>query len=224
MSSPVLLLLRRRKRRHSAANGSDDTGLMDTLTNVVGVLALITSLTSIFAASASLNIQTPMAQKSKQPYHLLQANAEGVWDLQPAVLAMAAADRERVSEVRRCRALPKGQSKACDRDLDGWRRSAQVGAVSYSVNHRQGSLERNGPPTVASQNLKEPGGWLDQTMARLARDRQVVFVVLESDGFATYRAIKAKALQYGVRLGWEPWYNGEPILFWGNGGRSLTVQ
>jgi len=27
-----------------------------------------------------------------------------------------------------------------------------------------------------------------------------------------------------VRLGWEPWYKGEPIYFWGNAGRSLTVQ
>lgn len=224
MSSPLLLLLRRRQQRHSTAAASDDTGLMDTLTNVVGVLALITSLTSIFAASASLNIQTPMAQKSKQPYHLLQANADGVWDLQPAVLAMAAADRERVAEVRRCRALPDGQAEACDRGLDGWSRRAQVGAVAYTVNHRQGSLQRTGPPTVPSQQLKDPGGWLDQTMVRLARERQVVFVVLENDGFTTYRVIKAKALQHGVRLGWEPWYKGDPITFWGNGGRALTVQ
>jgi hypothetical protein len=27
-----------------------------------------------------------------------------------------------------------------------------------------------------------------------------------------------------VRLGWEPWMKGEPIYFWGQGGRSLTVQ
>jgi hypothetical protein len=224
MSSPLLLLLRRRQQRRSGGKGSDDTGLMDTLTNVVGVLALITSLTSIFAASASLNIQTPMAQKSKQPYHLLQASADGVWDLQPAVAAMAAADRERVAAVRRCRALPAGQVEVCDRGLDGWSRSGQVGSVRYAVDHRQGSLQRNGAPTVPSAQLKAPEGWLDQTMARLARERQVVFVVLESDGFATYRAIKAKALEHGVRLGWEPWYKGDPITFWGNGGRSLTVQ
>jgi hypothetical protein len=52
----------------------------------------------------------------------------------------------------------------------------------------------------------------------------VVFVVLENDGFEAYRAIKAKAQQHGVRLGWEPWMKGEPIYFWGQGGRSLTVQ
>jgi hypothetical protein len=197
---------------------------MDTLTNVVGVLALITSLTSIFAASASLNIQTPMAQKSKQPYHLLQASADGVWDLQPAVAAMAAADRERVAAVRRCRALPAGQAEVCDRGLDGWARSAQVGPVRFAVDHRQGLVERNGPPTVPKAELKQPKGWLDTTMAQLARERQVVFVVLENDGFEAYRAIKAKAQQHGVRLGWEPWYKGDPITFWGNGGRSLTVQ
>ncbi len=57
MSSPLLLLLKRRQQ----GQGSDDTGLMDTLINVVGVLALITSLTAIFATSATLNIQVPMA-------------------------------------------------------------------------------------------------------------------------------------------------------------------
>lgn len=61
MSSPLLLLLKRRQRRRQQGQGSDDTGLMDTLINVVGVLALITSLTAIFATSATLNIQVPMA-------------------------------------------------------------------------------------------------------------------------------------------------------------------
>ena len=70
----------------------------------------------------------------------------------------------------------------------------------------------------------EAKGWLDTTMAQLAQRRQVVFVVLENDGFEAYRAIKAKAQQHGVRLGWEPWMKGEPIYFWGQGGRSLTVQ
>jgi hypothetical protein len=224
MSTPLLLLLKRRQQRRQQGQGSDDTGLMDTLTNVVGVLALITSLTAIFATSATLNIQAPMAQRSKQAFHLLQANGDGVWDLQPAVTAMAAADRERVAAVRRCQTLSAGQREACDRGLDGWARSAQVGPVRYAVDHRQGLVERNGPPTVAKAELNQPKGWLDTTMAQLAQRRQVVFVVLENDGFATYRAIKAKAQQHGVRLGWEPWMKGDPIYFWGNAGRSLTVQ
>ena len=224
MSTPLLLLLKRRQQRRQQGQGSDDTGLMDTLTNVVGVLALITSLTAIFATSATLNIQAPMAQRSKQAFHLLQANGDGVWDLQPAVTAMAAADRERAAAVRRCQTLPAARVEACDRNLDGWARSAQVGPVRYAVDHRQGLVERNGPPTVAKAELGQPKGWLDITMAQLAQRRQVVFVVLENDGFATYRAIKAKAQQHGVRLGWEPWMKGDPIYFWGNAGRSLTVQ
>jgi hypothetical protein len=224
MSSSLLLLLRRRQQRRHQAQGSDDTGLMDTLTNVVGVLALITSLTAIFATSASLTIQAPMAQKSKQAYHLLQANGDGLWDLQPAVAAMASADRQRVQEVRRCQTLSTAQADSCNRDLDGWSRAGQLGPIRYAVDHRQGLIERNGPPTVAKADLKQPKGWLDSTMARLAMQRQVVFVVLESDGFETYRAIKAKAQEHGVRLGWEPWYRGDPIYFWGNAGRSLSVQ
>ena len=224
MTSNLLLLLRRRQKGSGGGGGSDDTGLMDTLTNVVGVQALVLSLTAIFATSSTLNIQTPMAKKSSQPYHLLQASGDGVWDLQPAVEAMTKADRERVAAVRRCRALPAGEAEACNQGLDGWTRAAQLGPIRYAVDHRQGLLQRNGPPTVLKAQLKSPGSWLDTTMARLAKQRQAVFVLLEPDGFDTYRAIKAKALEHGVRLGWEPWYKGEPIHFWGNAGRSLTVQ
>jgi len=39
-----------------------------------------------------------------------------------------------------------------------------------------------------------------------------------------YRAIKSKALEHKVPIGWEPWYKGDPVYFWGNAGRNLTVQ
>ena len=224
MSDRLLLLLLQRRRNRSDDSSDLDTGLMDTLTNVVGVLALIAALTSIFAASGSLNIQTPMAQRSRQPMHLLQANNSGVWDLQPAVDRMVAADRERVTALHRCQALPSPQQPGCNAAIDGWSRSAQVGSIAVTVNHRQGLLRRNGPPTSSAAELQRPGSWLDRTMANLGQTGQAVFVVLESDGFASYRAIKAKAQQYGVRLGWEPWPSGQPIHFWGNGGRHLTVQ
>lgn len=224
MTSNLLLLLRRRQAGGQGGGSSGDTGLMDALTNVVGIQALVLSLTAIFATTSTLNIQTPMAQKSSQPYHLLQASADGVWDLQPAVEAMTKADQERVTEVRRCRALPAGEAEACDQGLDGWSRAAQAGPIRYAVDHRKGVLQRTGPPTVPKAQLRSPGGWLDSTMARLAKERQAVFVLLEPDGFDTYRAIKAKALEHGVRLGWEPWYKGEPIHFWGNAGRTLSVQ
>lgn len=225
MSSPLLLLLKRRGRQQQQARQSDDTGLLDTLTNVVGVLALITSLTSIFAAAGSLNIQAPMARRSGQGFHLLQASAAGIWDLQPAANQMLQADRERVAAVKRCTTLQGLAQQQCNAGLDGWSRQQLVGPIRVSVSHSQGSLQRVGPPTVPAAQLK--GGrnaWLDTTMAALARDKQAVFVVLEGDGFATYRAIKAKAQQHGVRLGWEPWNTGTAVNFWSNAGRSLTVQ
>lgn len=226
MSSPLLLLLRRRGRRRDQAPKSDDTGLLDTLTNVVGVMALITALMSIFAATGSLTIQVPMVRRSQQEFHLLQASAAGIWDLQPAANQMLEVDRERVAAVKRCTSLQKAAAQQqCNAALDGWSRQQLVGPIRVSVSHGEGSLQRVGPPTVPAAQLKGGGSaWLDATMAALARDKQPVFVVLESDGFATYRAIKAKAQQHGVRLGWEPWTAGTAVNFWSNAGRSLTVQ
>ena len=76
------LLLRRRIRRGGGDGPGDSSdGLMDILSNVVGVMALIGSLTGIFATSSALNIQAPMQQKSSRNFLLLQASKDGLWDL-----------------------------------------------------------------------------------------------------------------------------------------------
>ncbi|MBM5793091.1 MAG: hypothetical protein FJ057_03980 [Cyanobacteria bacterium K_DeepCast_0m_m1_088] len=219
-----LLLLRRRRGRGDTDLGSNSDGLMDILCNVVGVMALITSLTGIFAAGSALNIQAPMQQKTDRRFVLLQASKEGLWNLQPAVEQMVKLDRERAQEVNRCNQLLAPERETCEQGLDGWSRQQQVGPIQMRVSHANGLIQRNGPPTVLAADLKQPEGWLEQTMRQLAKDRQAVFVVLENDGFEVYRAIKSKALQYKVPIGWEPWYKGDPVYFWGNSGRNLTVQ
>ena len=224
MGQRSLLLKRRSRRGGGDGLGDSSDGLMDILSNVVGVMALIGSLTGIFATSSALNIQAPMQQKSSRNFVLLQAAKEGVWDLQPAVEQMVKLDRQRASEVNRCEQLLPPEKEACDRELDGWRREAQVGPIGMSVSHANGLIRRNGPPTALATDLKKKEGWLDQTMQRLAKEKKAVFVVLENDGFEAYRAIKNKALQYKVPIGWEPWYKDDPIYFWGNAGRNLTVQ
>jgi len=224
MRSRDVLLLRRRRGRSGPDLGSNSDGLMDILSNVVGVMALITSLTGIFAATSALNIQAPMQQKTDRRFVLLQASKEGLWNLQPAVTQMVTLDRERAESVNRCAQLLAPEREACDRALEGWARQRQVGPIQMQVSHANGLIQRNGPPTVLAADLKQPNGWLDQTMRQLAKDKQAVFVVLESDGFEVYRAIKSKALQHKVPIGWEPWYKGDPVYFWGNSGRNLTVQ
>jgi hypothetical protein len=61
--------------------------------------------------------------------------------------------------------------------------------VRNAVDQSQGLVEGNGPSTVPKADLKQPKGWLEITMAELAQLWQVVFVVLETDGFEAYRAI-----------------------------------
>lgn len=224
MNPSGLLLRRRRRRRRAGEMSTNSDGLMDVLSNVVGVMALVGSLTGVFAATSSLNIQAPMQKEADRNFWMLQASAEGIWDLQPAVDRMTLLDRERVVEVNRCEQLLPPEQAACERDLDGWSRDEQLGSVVMQLSHANGSLLRNGPPTADVSDLNQSEGWLDQLMQRLAKENKAVFVVLERDGFEVYRAIKSKAQQYKVPIGWEPWYKNDPIYFWGDSGRSMTIQ
>ena len=224
MRSPSLLLLRRRRTRRGGGMADSSDGLMDVLSNVVGVMALVGSLTGVFAATSSLNIQAPMQKKAERNFWMLQASKEGVWNLQPAVDRMAKLDRERGAEVNRCEQLLAPERATCQQELEGWAREEQLGPIGMQLSHARGSLRRNGPPTAVADDLRKPGGWLDTTMKRLAKEKKAVFVVLENDGFEVYRAIKSKAIEHKVPIGWEPWYKDDPIFFWGNSGRSMTVQ
>lgn len=219
-----LLLFQRRRRRAPSELSAGEDGLLDILSNTVGVMALIAAMTGVTAMGGSLNLQAPMVRDTRKEVVLLQANGSGVWNLQPAAERMVELDRQRVAEVNRCQQLLAPEQAACQAALNGWERVEQIGPVSMIVNHRNGSLRISGPPTASAAELKQPDAWLDRTMAELGKQGKAVFIVLESDGFEVYRTIKAKALEHQVSLGWEPWYKGDPIYFWGNTGRSLTVQ
>ena len=224
MKSRSLLLLRRRRRRNSGEMADSSDGLMDVLSNVVGVMALVGSLTGVFAATSSLNIQAPMQKNVDRNFWMLQAAQEGIWDLQPAVDRMTEQDRERAKEVNRCENLLNPERDSCMQELDDWSRQEQIGSIGMELSHEKGILKRNAPPTALADELRLSDGWLDTTMKRLAKEKKAVFVVLENDGFDVYRAIKSKAIEYKVPIGWEPWYKDDPIYFWGNSGRAMTVQ
>ena len=224
MKSRNLLLLRRRNRRGgSDVQGSSD-GLLDILSNVVGVMALVGSLTGVIAATSALNIQAPMSQGSSRRFHLVQVSANGLWDLQPAVDRMTALDRERGNEVRLCQQLLPAEQALCNSRLDGWSRNEQIGSVAMEISHVNGLIRPAGAPSITAAQIKNEPEALDAFMQTLADNNEALFVVLEKTGFEQYRKLKAKAIEYKVPLGWEPWYSGDPIYFWGNSGRSLMVQ
>ena len=66
------LLRRRRTKRGSAEPASEDTGLLDVLANLVGVLALFAAITSLLSASGDIKIHTPMNKPSGRAYVLPQ--------------------------------------------------------------------------------------------------------------------------------------------------------
>ena len=218
-----LLLKNRRKRKGWVPEGSTD-GLLDILSNVVGVMALVGSLTGVIAANSALNIQAPMSKKSTRSFHLVQVSANGLWDLQPAVTRMTELDRERGEEVRRCQQLLPAEQKLCNAQLDGWARDENIGQVSMEISHANGLIRAAGQPTISAAEIKNNPERLDAFMKGLSENKEALFIVLEKTGFDQYRKIKAKAIQHEVPLGWEPWYTGDPIYFWGNSGRALMVQ
>lgn len=215
---------RRRKRRIAAEPASEDTGLLDVLANLVGVLAMFAAITSLLSASGDIRIRTPMNKSSDRPLEILQVSKAGVWDLQPAVTAMVKADRQRAAEVARCGQLEAAERGTCERELDGWRYNQRLASSVVTVTHREGLISKAGVPTASVRALKQPDGWLDQQLARLAREKKGLFILLENDGFDVYRTIKRKAHEQQVPVGWEPWFKGDPVYFWGNSGRNLTVQ
>ena len=215
---------RRRKRRIAAEPASEDTGLLDVLANLVGVLAMFAAITSLLSASGDIRIKTPMNKPSDRQLELFQVSKQGVWALQPAVAVMAKADRQRVAEVNRCAQLEPSEQPACDQQLESWRFNQRVGQSQVSVTHREGIIRKEGKADASVLELKRPDGWLDQQLERLQREKKGVFILLENDGFDVYRLIKRRAHERGVPVGWEPWFKGDPIYFWGNAGRNLSVQ
>jgi len=91
------------------------------------------------------------------------------------------------------------------------------------ITHEKGEIKRLKEPTISSED-KEVGSWLDDLMKKLKSENMAIFVVLESSGYEMYREIKKAARQNKIDIGWEPWYGGDPINFWGNSGRSMTIQ
>jgi len=217
------ILLRKKGKKASSGLADSSDSLLDLLCNVVGVLVLVSSLAGVFAATSAVNIQAPMKKETKKQFWTLQAAEEGIWDLQPAINRMAELDRERAKEARLCENLLSPELEICNRNLDGWNKQEQINGISMEISHEKGQILRSQEPTIAADDAKLED-WLDQLMKKLKTDDQAIFIVLEASGFKMYREIKRAARKNKVPIGWEPWYKGDPINFWGNSGRSMTVQ
>ena len=217
------ILLRKKGKKSSSGLADSSDSLLDLLCNVVGVLVLVSSLAGVFAATSALNIQAPMKKETKKQFWTLQASKEGVWDLQPAINRMAELDRERAKEVRTCENLLTPELEICNSKLDGWKKEEQINGIAMTISHEKGQILRSQEPTIDSES-EELRDWLDKLMKKLSTNDQAVFIVLEASGFKMYREIKRAARKNKVPIGWEPWYKDDPINFWGNSGRSMSIQ
>ena len=217
------ILLRKKGKKSPSEMPDNSDGLLDLLCNVVGVLVLVSSLAGVFVATSAVNIQAAMKTETKKQFWTLQASEDGIWDLQPAINRMAELDRERVKQLKICENLFSPEFEACNSNLDDWVKNEQINGILMRVNHEKGELKRLDEPSIGSED-KEIEIWLDDLMKKVKSENMAVFVVLESSGYKMYRGIKKAARQNKIDIGWEPWYRGDPINFWGNSGRSMTIQ
>ena len=217
------ILLRKKGKKSSSGLADSSDSLLDLLCNVVGVLVLVSSLAGVFAATSAINIQAPMKSETKKQFWTLQASEDGIWDLQPAINRMGTLDRERANQVRQCENLLSPEIEICNSNLNGWEKSEQINGIEMTINHQKGQLKRLNDPLISSDS-KDLKSWLNKLMEKLSSEDKAVFVILESSGYKMYREIKKSARANKVPIGWEPWYRGDPINFWGNSGRSMSIQ
>lgn len=214
-----------RMRRNAKSLGEapgDHDGILDVLANLVGVLTLVGVLSALVAANAALRIRTPLTRDTAQDFVLLMAGRNGIWNLQPAKEAMINANLERIEELRGCLSYGIFGFASCIDAVSSRVRSAQVGQARYLVSDGEISLQRL---TVPDVDLTMEGGDqdLDKLVQQIAVNDRAIFVLLEREGFSSYRALRAAAGNVNVDLGWEPWST-EGKVYFGGGGRGMTVQ
>ena len=214
-----------RSRRNSAGIGSppgDHDGVLDVLANLVGILTLVGALSAVVAANAAVRIKTPMSRSTSKDYVLLVAGEKGIWNLQPAKDAMHTANTQRIAEMRNCFGYGIYAMSACFDRAKNRLRSAQVGGAFYRLDEYETSLKRTATPDIATSSSDADSQLMD-LVGSIKRENKVAFVLLEKEGFESFRAIRTASNSIDLDLGWEPWETHGAVYF-GSGGRSVTVQ
>lgn len=216
----------KRRRRRAATVGllpDDHDGILDVLANLVGVLTLVGALTAILAANSAIKVKTPLAKETNKEFVMIQVGQEGVWDLQSAKERMLSLDRQRVNGWKQCLNLALYDMIYCVNNMEGWSASERVGQVQVRVSRDGASIARLPVPTVATGEIAKADNWLRQELQKAKEQRKAIFIILEKEGFANFRAVRSMAAEYNIELGWEPWETAGPVFFGGNG-RSMNVQ
>jgi len=215
----------RRKRSNRSILGNapgDHDGILDVLANLVGVVTLVGALSAIVAANTAVKIKTPMSRSTEQDFVLLVAGARGIWNLQPAKEALLVAQRQRISQMRSCLGYGLYGMVACFDRVKYRTYANQVGAARYRLNDSEIFLHRVGEPDIY-QEANEADSKINKFVDSIKKSNKAIFVLLEREGFKSYRELRSVAAEAEVDLGWEPWTTNGKVYF-GGGGRTMTVQ
>ena len=213
---------RRSSRSTIGITPGDHDGILDVLANLVGVLTLVGALSAVVAANAAVKIKTPMSRSTNQDFVLVVAGEKGIWNLQPAKEALLRARVQRISQMRSCLGYGLYAMSACFDRARYQLNTAEVGSARYRLSDSETSLKRVGEPDVPL-NAEESDSNMKELIESVQKSNKAFFVLLEKEGFESFRALRSAASTAEVNLGWEPWTTNGSVHF-GGGGRSMTVQ
>lgn len=218
---------RKVKTRVSRFSGSappeEQDGLFDVFANLVGVLTIVGALTAVMATTTSVKIRTPLVKSSDKSFVLVQVAKNGIWNLQPARDQITEMARKRLEELKRCIDSSVNASFECSELVNSLSTTKTVGEAVLTMTVDGSSIQRLPMPTESASQIRKDNSLTRSLLKTMASENKALFVILEHDGFVTYRSIREIAREYGVPVGWEPWKSGEPVSF-GSGGRSFNVQ
>lgn len=197
--------------------------MFDVFANLVGVLTIVGALTAVLATTSTVQIRTPLVKSSEKEFVLVQVNKSGIWNLQPARDRIADMSSKRLEELKRCIDNAVSGAIECSGLISSWQMNETIGEAVLTVSMDGASIQRLPVPTESSAQLRGDNSRTRRLLKNMAREKKALFVILESDGFVSYRAIRSLAKEYGVPIGWEPWKSGSPVSF-GSGGRSFNIQ
>jgi hypothetical protein len=224
----------RRRRRGSRQLSEPDSisdGIVDILANLVGVLVLVGLLTAVNASNTGVRQKTPLAQKTKKEFLLLEVHENEIFDADLAQENAARLKHKQAAELKRC---TTGINRETVNPLQVQSTLNCIEAVeeapfydfagSYEISLVKGSLfaRRSGRATMTARDLETPGNWLESRLAKLNPKQDALFILLDNRSFSTYRKIRAIAQNRGFEIGWEPW-SGDRIYF-SSDGRTMSVQ
>jgi hypothetical protein len=230
-----------RKRRKISHPSQNLDSFLDILTNTVGVLMFISLFVSLLAVESGNVIKTPLVSNTnKNPlFFEVRDNKVMYIDTQKVQNEL----NKMLSSFPECVApnMPDNVSpslydfylrqyenyRSCVLNKERYLRTFQTNTDYYSVSFLDLNAliyePRNDAQGESMEEITREGSKFQRLLTEIDNQSNYLAFIVRPDSFNGFRLARAKALEVGFDVGWEPSETEIPIIF-GSGGRSIGVQ